>query len=102
MVDERRLYHVGHPRVDEHVHKTLPVTFRLDWKPHCKVEVYGSWSGWKEGIELDEHKANYWTTLNLNEGVYEYKYQVDGEWLNMIDKDYNQNGNHTITVVEEV
>ena len=78
----------------------MNVVFRLDLKCSANlVEISGSFNGWKDNFKLVNVQDNVYTTVvPLPQGVYEYRYLVDGKWYDPIDKEYNERGNHIVVV----
>ena len=60
-----------------------------------KVEIAGNFNGWKPDTEPIYHfeGTNYEVTLASPEGVYEYKYLIDGKW-------YPENRNRKLVIGE--
>ena len=60
-----------------------------------KVEIAGNFNGWKPDTEPIYHfeGTNYEVTLASPEGVYEYKYLIDGKW-------YPENRNSNLVIGE--
>ena len=60
-----------------------------------KVEIAGNFNGWKPDTEPIYHfeGTNYEVTLASPEGVYEYKYLIDGKW-------YPENRNSKLVIGE--
>ena len=59
------------------------VTFRYENSAASKVYVAGSFNGWSTTAnKLTKGSDGFWTTtVSMSEGVYEYKFIVDGEWI---------------------
>ncbi|CAD8122387.1 unnamed protein product [Paramecium sonneborni] len=82
VVNERRLYNIDQPLEQLIIQKQSVIVFRYDGLPNQQVEVFGSWNQWQTGLVLDLAINNiYSSTLNLNEGQYEYKYKVNSNWV---------------------
>ena len=59
------------------------VYFRLSAPDAREVAVVGSFSGWQEIRPLKKGKAGMWQTwINLEPGEHEYRFLVDGTWVN--------------------
>jgi 1,4-alpha-glucan branching enzyme len=59
------------------------VYFRYSSSDAKKVAVVGSFSHWKEVRLLKKGKGGDWRTwMNLEPGVYEYRFLIDGQWAN--------------------
>jgi 1,4-alpha-glucan branching enzyme len=61
------------------------VTFRFEGKPGVDVRLAGSFNGWDPSAHsLSPVKGNgtYVATLLLLPGSHEYKFVVDGQWVN--------------------
>ena len=59
------------------------VYFRYSSSDAKKVAVVGSFSHWEEVRLLKKVKGDEWRTwMNLEPGVYEYRFLVDGQWTN--------------------
>ena len=58
------------------------VYFQLEVPGARKVEVRGDFNAW-DGREMKKTKQGVWKTwMALPPGRYEYRFVVDGEWLN--------------------
>jgi hypothetical protein len=59
------------------------VQFRLDVSDASRVEVAGSFTGWKPTVELHERTPGIWTALvPLDPGVHDYTFVIDGRrWI---------------------
>ena len=62
-------------------YKIVPVTYPF---PASWVAIKGSWDNWKEQIALkrvkNNHDHNFYVTLKIAPGNYQFKFIVDGEW----------------------
>lgn len=68
-------------------------------KKHCDVKLFGSWNNWKESVTLQVSENEYkYYDLELEPGHYEYKFNVNEEWVNDPHKEVNENGNHELLV----
>eukprot|EP00871_Galdieria_phlegrea_P004832 jgi/Galph1/534/GphlegSOOS_G5222.1 len=65
---------------DDELEGTVPTAF--DWR-HGGMQVYvmGAFDNWQTMYPLHRSGNNFYTLLNLEPGVYQYKYYVDNEWL---------------------
>ncbi len=64
--------------------KAKPVEFKL-YAPQAKcVSLAGSFNNWdtKANNAKKDSKGNWLTKINLDSGRHEYKFFVDGTWLN--------------------
>jgi 5'-AMP-activated protein kinase regulatory beta subunit len=64
---------------DDELAGTIPTAF--DWR-HGGMQVYvmGAFDNWQAMYPLRRSGNNFYTLLNLEPGVYQYKYYVDSEW----------------------
>ncbi|KAH9498252.1 5'-AMP-activated protein kinase subunit beta-2 [Bulinus truncatus] len=61
--------------------KLLPTVFK--WEGGGKeVYVAGSFNNWKTKIPLAKSHGDFYTILDLPEGEHQYKFFVDGQWMN--------------------
>ncbi|KNC73552.1 hypothetical protein SARC_13890, partial [Sphaeroforma arctica JP610] len=58
------------------------------WKADAdtKVEVSGSWDGWKRRVELQNDNWQHFAVIDMLCGEYEYKYIIDGKWTFDVNK----------------
>lgn len=55
--------------------------------PALWVSIKGSWDDWQEGVALKKYKNNFtgfnefYVTLKLSPGTYQFKFVVDGSWV---------------------
>ena len=81
------------------------VTFRLDYPSAQYVLVAGSFNQWNPtNIPLKKREKGYWSvTLILPPGRYEYRYIVDGRWMNdpKAEKVPNEWGSENSVIVVE-
>jgi hypothetical protein len=58
------------------------VQFRLNTRGARRVELAGTFTGWKPGYELHETAPGVWTAVvPLRPGVHDYAFVVDGRWV---------------------
>ncbi|EME26662.1 SNF1-related protein kinase regulatory subunit beta-2 [Galdieria sulphuraria] len=64
---------------DDELAGTIPTAF--DWR-HGGMQVFimGAFDNWQAMYPLRRSGNNFYTLLNLEPGVYQYKYYVDNEW----------------------
>ena len=75
------------------------VTFNYANASATKVEVFGNFNDWSEGIEMTKVGDVFSYTMELPNGEYEYKFVVDGvEWINDPANSNQKNGNNVVTV----
>ncbi|CAD8185334.1 unnamed protein product [Paramecium octaurelia] len=86
VVDERRVYNIVPPIENMVVERQSIIAFRYDASPNQFVEVFGSWDNWQRGLVLNGHHNIYTSTLKLNEGSYEYKYKVNSNWVDQLNR----------------
>jgi len=76
---------------------------RFVFKPHSKVQkvqLAGDFTDWKP-ISLRKTKnGEYSTTVSLSSGRYEYKFQVDNQW--MLDPDNQECVNNSFGTLNSV
>lgn len=75
------------------------VTLTLSGQPGMKVFVAGSFNQWDPtSIPMVEKKGTYSATLDLEPGIYEYKFVIDGVWTldPNPERDWTQNGLGTL------
>lgn len=78
------------------------VYFTLEAPGADDVRVLGSFNDWSER-PLKKQKDGVWKTwTNLEPGVYEYRYIVDGEWTNPPGAEVVENPFGTVNSVERV
>lgn len=89
-------------RVYEHVPVPQPVTFRVDLSqeslgPSDQVYVTGSFDDWSgDSLALEEEGGGIWsTTLDLPQGIHEYKFTVNG-WGGM-EESFSPGAEGTLT-----
>lgn len=57
-------------------------------KNEVKVQVHGNWDNWSHVVEMEYYMGfgrnpeYYYTDLELPYGMYEYKFTIDGIWIN--------------------
>uniref|UniRef100_A0A914GQI7 Exocyst complex component 2 n=1 Tax=Globodera rostochiensis TaxID=31243 RepID=A0A914GQI7_GLORO len=77
-------------------HNEYPVVFKWhsEVQPAKHVYLTGSWDCWHKKIPLVKSSSDFSTIINLNPGLYEYKFLVDGKWMvdDAITKTDNQMG----------
>eukprot|EP01134_Creolimax_fragrantissima_P007622 CFRG7622T1 len=58
------------------------------WKADqdTKVEIAGSWDGWKRRVQLQSDNWSHFVVLDLKCGEYEYKYIINGKWTHDVNK----------------
>lgn len=81
------------------------VSFRLKgYEEARKVILAGEFNNWNENLMKMRREGNYWVySLNLPEGVYHYKFIVDGDWmLDPANSSYEDDGRGHLNSVLEV
>lgn len=60
------------------------VTFKLNDPNAHEVKLCGNFTNWEQGCIMMNHArgAEWKTQVNLEPGEYEYKFIVDGNWMN--------------------
>ncbi len=61
-----------------------PATFKLSAPQAKRVSVVGNFNNWdtKSNLAKKDSRGNWMVKLNLKPGKYEYKFFVDGQWVN--------------------
>lgn len=83
--------------------KTIPVVFKYPASPKDKEAfLVGSFTNWKDPIQMVKSDNDFVTIIELPEGKHEYKFFIDGRWeydLNEPSVDDGHSGrNNTVTV----
>ena len=76
------------------------VTFNYASATASKVEVFGNFNDWAEGFEMTKDGDVFTYTMELPNGEYEYKFIVDGDWINDPANSNQKNGNNVVTVTD--
>ena len=75
------------------------VTFNYASSTASKVEVFGNFNGWDGGFEMTKDGDVFTYTMELPNGEYEYKFQIDGiEWI-LDPANSNHRNNNNVLVV---
>jgi 1,4-alpha-glucan branching enzyme len=82
-------------------------TIRFVYRPEKrvkKVSLAGNFNGWQPATMRKQKNGSYAATLPIPPGSYQYKFMVDGEWLNDPDNEAcvaNEHGTiNSVLVVE--
>ena len=78
------------------------VTFNYASTTASKVEVFGSFNYWSSGFEMFKDGDVFTYTMELPNGEYEYKFVVDGNWINDPANSNKKGDNNVFTVTEGV
>jgi 1,4-alpha-glucan branching enzyme len=62
--------------------KAKSVEFKLYAPSARKVSIAGSFNKWKADPARKDSQGNWSTKISLNPGRHEYKFIVDGNWVN--------------------
>ena len=64
--------------------KSIPVEFKLLAPKAKKVSIAGTFNNWdtSASVAQKDTKGNWQVKLSLKPGRYEYKFVVDGNWMN--------------------
>lgn len=86
----------------EPVIKKLPVVFKYSGKLAKEVFLVGTFTSWKDKIQMIKSDGDYMVIVELPEGEHQYKFVVDGKWehdpnQNSIDDNFNGK-NNVVTV----
>ena len=83
--------------MDCHVKLSLPLQDSLK-----EVKVVGSWDGWKAHHPLQRNEDAFEASLSLPEGLYEFKFIMDGRWTTNdgwpLSNDGHGNANNVLNV----
>ncbi|CAF0744789.1 unnamed protein product [Didymodactylos carnosus] len=61
--------------------KTIPVVFRYPASPKDKeAQLIGSFTNWKELVQMVKSDNDFVTIVELPEGKHQYKFIIDGRW----------------------
>jgi 1,4-alpha-glucan branching enzyme len=83
--------------------KAKQVTFRLDAPQAGTVFIAGDFTGWDAKPLKQRKDGTWWANVNLQPGVYQYKFVVDGAWQEDPEGDRKvQNDYGTYNSVREV
>ena len=65
-------------------------TVRFSLRPSAAAKcvwVVGSFNGWRPQLMMARDDGSFWIRLDMAQGVYEYKFIVDGSWC--VDPDHS-------------
>jgi len=64
--------------------RPTPVEFRIYYPKAKRVSIAGSFNNWdtKKNLAKKDLKGNWTFKVDLKPGRYEYKFFVDGSWIN--------------------
>jgi chromosome partitioning protein len=80
--------------------------FTLEAPGANRVALAGDFNGWSEPVEMnDDDEDGVWVAIaNLDPGVYQYKFVVDGQWqndpTNPVSVDDSHSGKNSVVVVK--
>ncbi|RMZ98038.1 5 -AMP-activated kinase subunit beta-2 [Brachionus plicatilis] len=89
---------------NESANKKLPVVFKYSGKFAKDVYLIGTFTGWKEKLQMIKSDGDYMLIVELPEGEHQYKFVVDGKWeydANQASIDDNFNGKNNIVTVRK-
>lgn len=66
------------------INSSKPMVFKLNAPQAKRVSLAGSFNNWntKSDVASKDLKGNWMVKLSLKPGRYEYKFFVDGNWVN--------------------
>lgn len=60
--------------------RKIPVVFKYNGKLAKECQLIGSFTSWKEKINMVKSDGDYCVIVDLPEGEHQYKFVVDGRW----------------------
>jgi 5'-AMP-activated protein kinase regulatory beta subunit len=80
--------------------KSIPIVFHWD---HGGNDVYvcGSFNNWRK-IPMNKSRGNFTAIVELTEGVHQYKFHVDGDWVHDSNEQTLDNGLGTLNNIVNV
>lgn len=67
-------------RVEPNSPKRIPVVFKYAARTAKEIQLIGSFTNWKEKINMVKSDGDYCVIVDLPEGEHQYKFVVDGKW----------------------
>lgn len=86
------------------LNKKIPVVFKYMIKTAREVYLIGTFTSWKDKIQMIKSDGDFITIVDLPEGEHQYKFVVDGKWEhdpNQPTVDDNFNGKNNIVTVKK-
>jgi len=82
----------------ESVNKKIPVVFKYPSKTAREVFLIGTFTSWKDKVQLVKSDGEFIAIVDLPEGEHQYKFVVDGKWEHdpnqpMVDDNFNGKNN---------
>ncbi|CAF1077484.1 unnamed protein product [Brachionus calyciflorus] len=88
----------------EPVIKKLPVVFKYSGKMAKEVFLVGTFTSWKDKIQMIKSDGDFMVIVELPEGEHQYKFVVDGKWehdANQASIDDTFNGRNNVVTVKK-
>ena len=79
------------------------VTLYYESPTASNVELFGSMNNWEEAYPMNKEGNVFSVTLELNKGDYQYKFVVDGNWINdPLNGNVDEKGDNVFSVISEL